>query len=96
MVIIYSGKLQITTNIDQNDFAIDYVDRGCILNAHNFLASRNSGVSIKCITAVTYYYMPYENMLKLSTIYPELKAGLNGAQKQAVFDKMCDINVLDY
>ena len=40
--------------------------------------------------------MPYDNMLKLSTIYPELKAGLNGAQKQAVFDKMCDINVLDY
>lgn len=96
LTIIYEGKLQITTNIEKTDLAIDYIGRGCILNAHNFLSSRPLGVSVKCITAVTHYYLPYDIMKQLSSVYPELKAGLNIAQKQAISDKMQDINVLDY
>lgn len=96
LVVIYEGKLQITTDIEKTDIAIDYIGRGCILNAHNFLASRASGVSIKCITAVTYYYLSYDVIKQLALVYPELKTGLNTAQKTAVYEKMWDINVLDY
>ncbi len=80
MVIIYEGKLVLQQYLDKNvEIAIDYIDRGCILNAHNFLASRPTGMTVKCLTAVTYYYLPYDTLLTLSTLYPDLRAQLNEA-----------------
>lgn len=80
MIIIYEGKIVLSQFVDKNvEIAIDYVDRGCIMNAHNFLASRATNMSVKCLTAVTYYYLPYDTLLLLSTIYPDLRADLNEA-----------------
>lgn len=84
MVIIYEGKLVLQQYVDQNvELTIDYIGKGSILNAHNFLASRATGMTVKCLTAVTYYYLPYDILLSLSTIYPDLRAQINEAQKIA-------------
>lgn len=41
MIIIYSGTLAVTIAIENGqDYVIDYIQKGSILNAHNFLAGR--------------------------------------------------------
>jgi len=60
MAIIFSGRLAITTNLENanNDVVIEYIEKGAILNAHNCLTEREHFATVKCLTAVTYYYLP--------------------------------------
>ena len=97
MTIIYSGRLAITSILDNGtELVHDYIGKGTILNANAFLASRQSPVSVHCYTSVTFYYLPFEVLLKISQVYPSLAFALSGAQKKAQFDKMMDLNLLDY
>lgn len=61
ITIIYSGKLAITAQIDANtEMIIDYISKGAIISAHNCLSYRQTTVTVKCLTSVTYYYLPIE------------------------------------
>lgn len=97
MIIVYAGKLVYQVRIDdKTEINLDNLEKGSILDAHNFLVGRPAQASVKCLSAVTYYYLTYETMKELSQIYPELKSALNASQKKAKYDKMMDINAMDY
>ena len=97
ITIIYSGKLAITAQIDANtEMIIDYISKGAIISAHNCLSYRQTTVTVKCLTSVTYYYLPIELLQKVSQIYPNLMNTLNVAQKQAKYNQMLDLYPLDY
>ena len=97
ITIIYSGKLAITAQIDANtEMIIDYISKGAIISAHNCLSYRQTTVTVKCLTSVTYYYLPIEVLQKVSHVYPNLMNTLNVAQKQAKFNQMLNLNPLDY
>ena len=97
ITIIYSGKLAITAQIDANtEMIIDYISKGAIISAHNCLSYRQTTVTVKCLTSVTYYYLPIEVLQKVSHVYPNLMNTLNIAQKQAKFNQMLNLNPLDY
>jgi len=41
MIIIYDGQLCITTEVDQgHEFVVEYIGKGTVINAHNFLSNR--------------------------------------------------------
>ena len=41
MIIIYEGELCITTEVDSGqEFVIEYLGKGTVINAHNFLSKR--------------------------------------------------------
>ena len=97
ITIIYSGKLAITAQIDANtEMIIDYISKGAIISAHNCLSYRQTTVTVKCLTSVTYYYLPIEVLQKVSFVYPNLMNTLNIAQKQAKFNQMLNLYPLDY
>ena len=97
ITIIYSGKLAITTQIDANtEMIIDYISKGAIISAHNCLSYRQTTVTVKCLTSVTYYYLPIEVLQKVSHVYPNLMNTLNVAQKQAKYNQMLNLYPLDY
>lgn len=77
MIIIYEGKLAITARIDSGEeIVIDYIGKGTVLNAHNFLARRPETTSTKCLTSVTYYYLPVYKLTAISQAYPILRSTL--------------------
>lgn len=77
LVIIYSGKLVYQVRVDnKTDINLDFIEKGSILDAHNFLVSRPAAVSVKCLTSVVYYYLTYDMIKSLAGIYPELKSAL--------------------
>ena len=97
MIIIYSGTLAVTIAIENGqDYVIDYIQKGSILNAHNFLAGRQPNSSIKCLTAVTYYYLPLGKLEDISVNYPVLRSTLSKAQQLSKYNMMLDLNPLDY
>ena len=58
MILIYEGKLCLYTTVDRKDeFPLAYIEKGAIINAHNFLSGQHSDISIKCLTPVTYFYL---------------------------------------
>ena len=77
MIIIYEGTLAITAEMDAgNEYVLDYIKKGTILNSHNFLSGRPPQASIKCLTAVTFYYLPLYKLEDISANYPALRATL--------------------
>lgn len=61
IIIIYDGRLAVTSNIDdRTELIIEHISKGTVLNAYNCLANRQSSVTVKCLTAVTYYYLPFD------------------------------------
>ena len=97
MIIIYEGTLAITTRIDSGeDVVLDYVKKGTVMNAHNFLAARPETTSTKCLTSVTYYYLPVYKITAISEAYPDLRKALYEAQRSAMYDYMLNLNPLDY
>ena len=41
MIIIYDGQLCITTEVDhEQEFVVEYIGKGTVINAHNFLSNR--------------------------------------------------------
>ena len=82
MAIIFSGRLAITTNLENanNDVVIEYIEKGAILNAHNCLTEREHFATVKCLTAVTYYYLPVQIMAQLCTAYPKMRVAFHAAQ----------------
>ena len=97
ITIIYSGKLAITAQIDANtEMIIDYISKGAIISAHNCLSYRQTTVTVKCLTSVTYYYLPIEVLQKVSHVYQNLMNTLNVAQKQAKYNQMLNLYPLDY
>lgn len=97
MMIIYKGRLAIISNLDNGtEMILDYVDKGAILNSHTYLASRTSPVLIQCYTSVTYYYLPFAILVQIAQAYPALQASLAIAQKKVQYDKLLDLNMLDY
>lgn len=75
---------------------IEYITKGTILNSHNFLSQRPTAVTVKCLTAVTYYYLPFDILLDISRIYPALKTALNTAQHTARRNNLLYMNLIDY
>jgi CRP-like cAMP-binding protein len=60
LTIIFEGKLVYSVTIDAGtELFIEFIEKGTVLDAHTFLAQQSSSVSVKCLTAVTYYYLPY-------------------------------------
>ena len=75
--------MAITAQIDANtEMIIDYISKGAIISAHNCLSYRQTTITVKCLTSVTYYYLPIEVLQKVSQVYPQtLMNTLNLAQK---------------
>lgn len=97
MIIIYDGQLAIQNELDgHTEMNIEYVGKGTILNSHNFLSQRPTAVTVKCLTSVTYYYLPFDILLEISKIYPALKSSLNNAQHQARRNNLLFLNLIDY
>ena len=58
LIIVYQGRLAITAEFDGGpEMVIEYVSKGTIINAHNFLSERPSLTNTKCLTSVSYYYL---------------------------------------
>jgi len=51
---------------DQQDCVIDYISKGTVLNAHNYLAQREHSFDYKCLTSVTYYYLTRQKLKEIS------------------------------
>lgn len=67
MVIIYAGRLMMYTVVDDNtEFPVAYMEKGSVINAHNSLIGAPSEVSVRCLTSVSYYYLSYKQLMKLS------------------------------
>lgn len=97
LIVIYGGTLAITTKIDSGEeVVIEYAKKGTILNAHNCLTGRPSLTSVKCLTSVTYYFLPVYKIIAISEAYPELRQVFDNAQHKSKFDKMNNLNPLDY
>ena len=96
MTVIYEGRLAVMTKVDRNtDLVVEYVDKGAILNSRHALTNRKTQMTVKCLSAVTYYYLPIASMFKMAVIYPELQKQLSMAQKKARYDKLLDLNPID-
>ena len=96
MTVIYEGRLAVMTKVDRNtDLVVEYVDKGAILNSRHALTNRKTQMTVKCLSAVTYYYLPIASMFKMAVIYPELQKQLSLAQKKARYDKLLDLNPID-
>lgn len=75
--MVYAGKLVMYTVIDRStEFPLAYMEKGTIINAHNFLSATTNHVSVKCLTSVTYYYLPYKTILGLSSQHNKLRHNL--------------------
>lgn len=74
----------------------DYVKKGSILNAHNFLAQREPIADVKCMSSVTYYYLTRQKLKDISENYPKLRNAIKKAQKIAKYNKMLEKDPLDY
>ena len=53
-------------------------------------------VTVKCLTAVTYYYLPVEILQQVGKVYPSLMSALRNAQTQANQNHMFDLEPCDY
>jgi len=80
----------------QQDVIFDYIKKGSIMNAHNFLAQREPVADVKCMTSVTYYYLTRQKLKDISENYPKLRNAMKKAQKIAKYNKMLEIEHLDY
>lgn len=96
MIIIYQGKLAITAQIDKQELVIDYINKGAVMNSHNFLSGRRPQTAAKCLTIVTYYFLPLYKLQAISEGYPELRNALKYAQNLSNFKKSLDLDPLDY
>ena len=97
LVIIFEGQIAVTTQVDGNtELVLDYVGKGTVLNASNFLSLRSSAINYKCLTSVTYYYLPLEVLQGMSHIYQDLVKNLKVAQKESRYNKLLDLNMMDY
>ena len=77
MIIIYEGTLAITAELDAGqEVVLEYIKKGTILNSHNFLSERPITTNIKCLTSVTYYYLPVSRLQDISANYPALRSCL--------------------
>jgi CRP-like cAMP-binding protein len=82
LIIIFDGKLAITTNVDKDcEITLDYIGKGTILNSHNILSRPYPTATVRCLTHVTYYYLPYEKLHRIAVVYPALMNELIQAQK---------------
>ena len=97
MFIIYDGKLAITTEVDiGHEFVVEYIGKGTIINAHNFLSGRRLLNNIKCLTSVTYYHLSVAKLRDLSINYPNLREVINKEQKRQNYNKLLELEPLDY
>ena len=97
MSIIYSGTVMLTSILDAGtEMAIEYIGKGTILKSTNFLAQRGHVLTAKCLTSVTFYYLEFDKISEIAHIYPPLAAALNSAQTAARYDKMLELNPIDY
>ena len=70
LIIIFRGNLAITTSFDGGpEMIIEYISKGAIINAHNFLANRSTVYNTKCLTSVTYYYLTLRQLEDISRAY---------------------------
>ena len=75
MIIIFKGNLVITHSFDGGpEMVIEYISKGTIMNAHNFLAARPTAYDTKCLTSVTYYYLSIPQLIDISRAYKVLGA----------------------
>ena len=98
MIIIYDGQLCITTEVDHNgqEFVVEYIGKGTVINAHNFLSNRVQMNNIRCLTAVSYYYLPVNKLRDISFSYPVLSRKINEERKTQKYNRLLDLNPLDY
>ena len=98
MIIIYDGQLCITTEVDHNgqEFVVEYIGKGTVINAHNFLSNRVQMNNIRCLTAVSFYYLPVNKLRDISFSYPELSRKINEEWKTQKYNRLLDLNPLDY
>ena len=59
------------------EFVVEYIGKGTVINAHNFLSNRTCMNNVKCLSAVTYYYLPVTKLRDLSVNYPVLREIVN-------------------
>ena len=52
--------------------------------------------NIRCLTAVTYYYLHVSKLRDLSINYPVLREAINQEQKTQKYNKLLDLEPLDY
>ena len=97
MKILYKGTIALMTEVDnQSEITVDYVGKGTIFDAHNFLSQRYHSLTVKCISSCVFYYLPYNKILYIAQLYPQLSIALNKAQAQNQADKLLDLNLADY
>ena len=80
LIIIYEGTLAITTELDAGqEVVLEIIKKGTVMNAHNFLCGRSPTANTKCLTSVTYYFLPFYTLEAISQNrgYEKLRASLN-------------------
>ena len=74
MLVIFDGQLAVTAKFDTGqEFVIDYIGKGTIINGYNFLHRRKQTASFKCLSAVTYFYLNKNRLREIAMAYPELR-----------------------
>ena len=53
-------------------------------------------VTVKCLTSVTYYYLPFQTLHSVALNYPTLMNTLDKAQKIAKYNRMLELKPMDY
>ena len=75
---------------------IEYISKGTIINAHNFLAERPAITKLKCLTSVTYYYLSLKQLEDVTRAYKALRQEVRVASEEAYYKKMLSMDPLDY
>ena len=52
--------------------------------------------NIKCLSAVSYYYLPLKKLRDLSVNYPKLRNAINKEWKKQKYNRLLDLDPLDY
>ena len=71
LVIVFDGSIELYLTMDVgNEFMIEILPTGSILNAHNMLAKRKQAINARFKMNTTFYYLKYNKLVEVAKRYP--------------------------
>ena len=102
MIIIFDGMVEVYTEMDnKQEFIIDHLPKGSIINPHTFLVNRQMPVSARFVMNTTFYSLSAERFGDIAAEYytagnPSLHKVYNLVYTSALASKERGDNGLDY
>lgn len=98
MIIVLDGALELYTEMDKGneEFLVEVLKSGSVINAHQFLIDRNKSLSCRCRQATTFYSMTAAKFYEIANHHPQLARVRNEQYTQAIEDMDNRTKVLDY